>query len=212
MRSPRDDRATLVRRGLRLNYLTFAYNAVEAAVALAAGAAAESIALFGFGIDSLIELTASVAAFLRLRADLDPVARERVEARTHRVIGACFLALAAYVAYEAAAALVRREPPSESPVGIALAAVSLLVMPLLAGAKRRVALAMNSGALLSESKQTSLCAYLSAILLGGLALNAAFSWWWADPVAAFAMVPIIAREGVEGLRGRSELEDGCARS
>lgn len=203
-----EDRAALVRRGLRLNYLTFAYNAVEAVVALAAGSAAESIALFGFGIDSLIELTASAAAFLRLRADLEHEARERVEARTRRVIGACFLALAAYVAYDATATLWRHEPPRESPLGIVLAAVSLLVMPLLAAAKRKVALAMNSGALLSESKQTSLCAYLSALLLGGLVLNATLGWWWADPVAALAMVPIIAREGVEGIRGRSACDDG----
>lgn len=177
-------------------------------VALAAGAAAESVALFGFGVDSLIELTASVAAFLRLRADLDPGVRDRAEAITHRVVGACFLALAAYVAYDSIATLMRRQPPDASTVGIALAAVSLLVMPLLAVAKRRVALAMRSGALLSESKQTRLCAYLSAILLGGLVLNAALGWWWADPAAALVMVPIIAREGVEGIRGRSECEDG----
>lgn len=201
-------RAALVRRGLRLNYLTFAYNAAEALIALAAGTAAESIALLGFGVDSLIELTASVAAFLRLRADFDPESRERAEARARRLVGASFLALAAYVVYEAVVALVRREPPKESPVGIALAVLSLLVMPLLARAKRRIAAAMGSGALLSESKQTSLCAYLSAILLGGLVLNAALGWWWADPVAALAMVPIIVREGIEGIRGRSDCEDG----
>jgi divalent metal cation (Fe/Co/Zn/Cd) transporter len=105
---------------------------------------------------------------------------------------------------------VRREHPDESPVGIAIAALSLVVMPLLAGAKRRVALAMGSGALAADAQQTSLCAYLSAILLGGLALNAALGWWWADPVAALAMVPIIAKEGYDGLRGESACCDTCA--
>ena len=120
------------------------------------------------------------------------------------------LVVALFVAQDAVTALVRREHPDESPVGIAIAALSLVVMPLLARAKRRVALAMGSGALAADAQQTSLCAYLSAILLGGLALNAALGWWWAVPVAALAMVPIIAKEGFDGLRGERACCDTCA--
>ena len=185
---------------------------VEAVVSLVAGALAGSVALVGFGVDSIIEVTASGAAHWRLRADWNPARRERVERLTLRVIGATFLALAAYVACDSVAALIRRERPAESPVGIAIAALSLVVLPLLARAKRRVALAMGSSALAADAQQTSLCAYLSAILLGGLALNAALGWWWADPLAGLAMVPIIAREGVEGLRGESTCGDACCAS
>lgn len=194
-------RELLVRRGRWLTGLTLAYNSLEAIVALAAGIAAGSIALTGFGVDSLIELTASVVALRRLGADGDPARRARIEGQSHRAIGALFLALAAYVAWEATGALWYREAPSESPVGIALAIASVVIMPLLARAKRRVAVGLSSRALGAEATQTSLCAWLSAILLAGLTLDALFGWWWADPVAALAMVPIIAREGVEGVRG-----------
>ena len=205
-----ENRASLVRRGLWLNVATIAYNILEAVISLVAGFLAGSVALVGFGIDSVIEVTASVAAHWRLRADWDAARRERVEHLTLRVIGATFLALAAYVTYDSVTALVHRERPDESNAGIAIAALSLVVMPLLARAKRRVALAMGSGALAADAQQTTLCAYLSAILLGGLALNAVLGWWWADPVAALAMVPIIAREGVEGLRGESACCDACS--
>ena len=195
-------RIALVQRGLALNWLTFAYNVVEAVVALGAGIVSGSVALVGFGLDSVIEVTASGAAQWRLRADLDVARRERVERTTLRIIGWSFLALAAYVTLDSANALVRREPPERSIVGLALLALSAVVMPVLARAKRRVARAMTSRALEADAMQTSLCAYLSVIALGGVALNAALGWWWADPVAALAMVPIIAREGVEGVRAR----------
>jgi divalent metal cation (Fe/Co/Zn/Cd) transporter len=201
-------REALVRRSLRLNVATLAYNSLEGVIAIVAGLVAGSVALLGFGLDSLIELAASLTALWRLRADLDTEQRERAERISLRIIGALFLALAVYVATDAGQALLRREAPSESAVGLALATLSVIVMPLLARAKRRVALQMESGALAAEAKQTSLCAYLSAILLGGLALNALFGWWWADPVAALAMVPIIAKEGIEGLQGHSAC-DNC---
>jgi divalent metal cation (Fe/Co/Zn/Cd) transporter len=134
------------------------------------------------------------------------VRAERIALRT---IGACFLALAAYVLFDAASALWRREQPGESVLGIVIACGSLIVMPMLARAKRRVAAQLESRALTAEAKQTELCTYLSAILLAGLALNALFGWWWADPVAGLAMVPIIAWEGVEALRGRTVCAD-CA--
>ena len=202
-------RAALVRRSTQLNVATLAYNSLEGVVALVAGALAGSIALTGFGLDSVIEVAASLTALWRLRADLDADRRERVERVSLRVIGALFLALAVYVAGDAAWALYRREAPSESILGIVIAALSIIVMPLLARAKRRLALELRSGALAAESKQTSLCAYLSVILLGGLVLNATIGWWWADPIAGLAMVPIIAREGIDGFRGQSACADCC---
>ncbi len=207
---PAPGRERLVRRGLRLNYATALYNSLEGIIAIGAGVLAGSVALVGFGVDSAIELAASGAAIWRLHADLDPERRERSERHTLKLVGASFLALALYVAVDAAKALIAREAPRESPVGIALAAVSLAVMPLLARAKRRVAVAMGSAALAAESQQTLICTYLSAILLGGLLLNAAAGWWWADPVAGLAMVPLIAHEGLEALRGRDACGDHCA--
>lgn len=195
-------RTALVQRGLALNYLTIAYNVVEAVVAIAAGVVAGSVALLGFGLDSVIEVTASGAAQWRLRADLDMARRERAERTTLRIIGWSFLALAAYVVFDSVSALLRREPPERSVVGLVLLALSAIVMPVLARAKRRVARAMTSRALEADATQTSLCAYLSVIALAGVALNATLGWWWADPVAAIAMVPIIAKEGLEGVRAR----------
>ena len=202
-------RSALVQRGLALNYLTIGYNVLEAVVALGAGIVSGSVALVGFGLDSVIEVTASGAAQWRLRADIDASRRERVEHATLRIIGWSFLALAAYVVFDSANALLRREPPERSIVGLVLLALSAIVMPVLARAKRRVARAMTSRALEADAMQTSLCAYLSVIALAGVALNTALGWWWADPVAALAMVPIIAKEGVEGVRGEAHCEDDC---
>ena len=201
---PLVERAALVRRGLLLNALTMGYNVVEAIVSLIAGFVAGSVALVGFGADSLIEVSSSVAAIWRLRSDADLRRRARVEKTTLRIVGWCFIALALYVAGDSVKTLWLREVPNVSGVGMVITALSVLVMPLLARAKRRVAGALSSAALRAEAKQTSLCAYLSAITLGGLVLNAAFSWWWADPVAALCMVPIIAKEGLEAVRG-----EGC---
>jgi divalent metal cation (Fe/Co/Zn/Cd) transporter len=202
-------RAALVQRGLVLNWLTIAYNVVEAIVAIGAGLVAGSVALLGFGIDSVIEVTASGAAQWRLRADVDAHRRERVERTTLRVIGWSFLALAVYVVVDSADSLLHREPPERSIVGLVLLALSAVVMPVLARAKRRVAQAMASRALEADAMQTSLCAFLSVIALAGVGLNAVFGWWWADPVAALAMVPIIAKEGVEGVRGKPHCADDC---
>jgi len=197
------DRASLVRRGRHLEYFTIAYNSLEGLIAILAGVIAGSIALVGFGFDSLIEVTSGSVLLWRLHADLNEARRERVEAISLRIVGACFVILAIYVTYDSAISLIRREAPGESLVGIVLAAVSLIVMPLLVRAKRKVARGIKSGALLADSKQTELCTYLSAILLGGLLLNALLGWWWADPVAALVMVPIIVKEGIEALRGET---------
>jgi divalent metal cation (Fe/Co/Zn/Cd) transporter len=204
------EREDLVRRGQRLSWLTLGYNSMEGFIAIGAGLVAGSIALVGFGFDSAIELVASAAALWRLNADVNPVQRERVELLTLRIVGVLFLALALYVTLDAANALFTREVPEASTVGIVLAAASLVVMPLLARAKRKVAIALGSRALRAESQQTQLCTYLSAILLGGLTLNAFFGWWWADPAAALVMVPIIGREGLQALRGHDRCVDDCA--
>jgi divalent metal cation (Fe/Co/Zn/Cd) transporter len=198
------ERGALIRRGLLLNYATIGYNTVEAVVSLIAGLLAGSVALLGFGIDSVIEVTASGAAQWRLRSDAEPELRERVERISLRLIGACFLGLAVYVGVDAGKALWLRDRPSRTIVGVVILALSVFVMPLLARAKHEVADKMQSGALRAEAKQTSLCAYLSIIALAGVALNAAFGWWWADPVAALAMVPIIVTEGIAGVRAKSD--------
>ena len=195
-----DTRVALVRRGLWLNYATLSYNIVEGGVSILVGLLAGSVALVGFGFDSVIEVVASVAAQWRLRADLASEQRERVEQTSHRVVGWCFLALGAYVAYESVESLWTRSRPDRTLIGIAVLAASAVVMPLLARAKRRVAHALESRSLGSEAAQTSLCAYLSIIALAGLALNALFGWWWADPLAALVIVYYGLHEGRAALR------------
>ena len=199
------ERTALVRRGLWLNYFGIGYNSLEGLLAVVTGVFAGSVALVGFGVDSIIEVSASIAAQWRLRADFDPERREKVERITLRIIGVSFLALAVYVAYDSATSLWHREAPDKSKFGIGLAIFSLIVMPLLVRAKRKIAVGLRSGSLHADANQTMLCTYLSAILLGGLLLNALLGWWWADPVAALIMVPIIAKEGIEGVRA----EDPC---
>jgi divalent metal cation (Fe/Co/Zn/Cd) transporter len=202
-------RETLINRGLVLNYATLGYNSLEGLIAIAAGVTAGSIALVGFGLDSVIEVSASLAALWRLYRETDERYRARAEQATLRIVGALFLVLATYVTVDATSALYTRTAPDESIVGIVLASLSLAVMPLLAREKRRVALALGSSALVAEARQTLFCTYLSAILLGGLLLNATVGWWWADPVAALMMVPIITREGLQGIRGHSPCSDCC---
>lgn len=187
-----------VKKGRRLEYFTLGWNLIEAGVAVGAGAVAGSIALIGFGVDSLIESLSGGILLWRLQLH---EADEQRELMAAKLVGVSFFVLAAYVAFDAAKTLVMREEPHVSAVGIVLACASLAVMPLLARAKRRVAASLESRSLEADSRQTDLCAYLSAILLGGLALNALFGWWWADPIAGLIMVPIIAHEGIETLRG-----------
>ncbi|MDQ3667398.1 MAG: cation transporter [Acidobacteriota bacterium] len=207
--TPELKREAALRRGRYLEYFTIGYNSLEGLIAVVAGLVANSIALVGFGFDSLIEVTSGTVLLWRLNADVDEARRERVEAISLRIVGACFVLLAVYVSYDSVKSLIRREAPEESLIGIVLAAVSLIIMPLLVRAKRRVARAINSGALMADSKQTELCTYLSAILLAGLLLNVLVGWWWADPVAALIMVPIIVKEGIEALRGETCCDDAC---
>ena len=195
-------RQLTVRRGILLSYATIGYNTLEAIGSLVAGMLAGSVALIGFGIDSVIEVIASIAAQLRLRADADLLRRSGAEGRTLRIVGWCFIGLAAYVTIDSVKSLYLREEPERSWFGVIILVLSVIVMPALAWGKRQVANELRSAALKAEAKQTSLCAYLSVIALGGVGLNALVGWWWADPAAALCMVPIIAKEGIEALQAR----------
>jgi len=197
------ERQAVVRRGLRLEYMTLGYNVIEAVVSITAGVLAGSIALVGFGVDAVIESISGAVMLWRLRVD-EHHRREEFERRALRLIGYSFFVLAAYIGYEAAEKLWRQEAPERSIPGIVLACCSLAIMPVLSRRKRAVSRELGSGAMAADAKQTMLCSYLSAILLGGLLLNATLGWWWADPAAGLVMTPIIAREGWLALRG-----DGC---
>jgi divalent metal cation (Fe/Co/Zn/Cd) transporter len=194
-----------VRRGIALEYLTIGWSFLECLVAVTAGFIAGSVSLVGFGVDSAIESVSGSVLLWRLHAEQRGRRVETIERIALKMVGGAFFLLAAYVAYDSAGTLIQRKKPERSFIGIALAIVSLIVMPLLARAKRKTAASLNSAALHADSRQTSLCAYLSAILVGGLALNATLGWWWADPVAAMLMVLIIANEGMEALKGK-----GCS--
>ncbi len=200
-------RSAAVRRGQGLTWATIGYNGLEGVLSVGVGLFAGSIALVGFGLDSFIELTASAAALWRLHRDADADQRERAERAALRVIGWSFLALAAYISIDAIHSLLMRDPPRASGIGIAIAVASLAIMPLLARAKRGVAKRLGSSALEAEARQTDICMYLSGLLLIGLALNALFGWWWADPVCALLMVPLIVWEGREALRGHDVCHD-----
>ncbi len=188
-------RESIAKRGIRLEYFTIAWNSLEGLVAVVFGGIAGSISLVGFGIDSFIEVTSGATLLWRMSVDADEYRRERSERLSIRIVGACFIALAIYVAYEAVSDLIGRKAPAHSISGIILACVSLVVMPILSRKKKKVARELVSAAMRADAKQ------MSSILLAGLLLNTALGWWWADPVAALMMVPIIAKEGVEGLRG-----------
>jgi divalent metal cation (Fe/Co/Zn/Cd) transporter len=196
------DRSQLIRRGRVLEYFTVGYNSLEGLISIIAGLIAGSVSLVAFGLDSVIEVTSGAMLLWRFYQDRNENRREAVEQIALRAVGWSFIALAAYITCDSGLTLVRQEVPRRSILGIALAATSLVVMPLLARAKRRVAEGISSAAMKADSRQTDFCTYLSAILLGGLLLNALLGWWWADPVAGLVMVPIIVREGIDAIRGR----------
>lgn len=203
-----DLRPVLLRKAIRLEWFTVGWNVLEGVVAIAAGLAAGSVALVGFGVDSAVETTSGVILLWRLSAEahgsLDEEAVERVEHRAERLVGTAFLLLAAYVAFEAIRSLVTGAAPDASPIGISLTAISIAVMLWLAGQKRRTGDALASRALVADSKQTYACWYLSVTTLVGLGLNAALGWWWADPVAGLVIVVFLLREALEALRGEDD--------
>ena len=208
MTSVADLRPLNLRRGLRLEYLTVGWNIVEGIIAVGAGFMAGSIALIGFGVDSFVETISGAVLIWRLSAEargkLDEDEVERVEHRAERFVGVAFLLLAAYVAFEAIRSLVGGEAPDASPVGIGLTALSIVVMLWLAREKRRTGEALGSRALIADAQQTYACWYLSVVTLAGLALNAVFGLWWADPVAALGIGVLLVREGLEAIRGEDD--------
>lgn len=198
------DTSQLRRRARLLVWATIVWNAVEAVVAIGAGAAASSSALISFGLDSTVEVSAALVALWYLRGEDD----ER-GGLAGRLIGLTFWALAAWVTFDAVTDLVNGDRPDASTVGIVLTAVSVVVMPTLALAKRRTGAALGSSTLVAESNETMVCAYLSVAVLIGLLANSIAGWWWADPIAALVVAAIAAREGLEAWRGELLEEGGC---
>lgn len=197
-------RVELLRRGIVLEGVTVGYNAIEGIVAIVAGLAAGSVALTGFGLDSVLEVTSGVLLWWRLRAELGSAPLgPTVERRAARGAGFLLLALALYIVAESVRDLWTGQHPETSSIGIVLTSLSLIVMPLLARAKLKTAEKLESRALRADAHETIVCAWLSATTLVGLGLNAVLGWWWADPVAALAMLPLIVREGIEAWREMS---------
>jgi len=190
-------RAALARRIRLLVAATISYNVIEAAVALTEGTRVSSTALVGFGLDSLIEVSSAAAIAWQFAAP-DPETREKAALR---FVAVSFFALAIYITVDSVLALVGVKEAEHSPIGIALAAVSLVVMPVLSLAQRRTGRELGSRSAVADSKQTLLCTYLSAVLLAGLLLNSLFGWSWADPIAALVIAGVAVREGREAWRG-----------
>ena len=204
-------REELHRRGLRLEWFTVAWNVIEGVVAIGAGVISGSVSLIGFGADSFIEVISAVALLWRMRkAGPYASAEERgnAERRALYLVAATFFLLAAYITYEAVGALLSREGPENSTVGLVLSVVSLLVMPALAYGKQRTGRELGSEALNADAVETWVCSYLSLALLAGVGLYAAFGWWWADPAGALAMLPVILWQGWETLGEAREEGEG----
>ena len=205
MGSAEGDRAKLLRRGLHLEMLSIAWDVIEGAVATTAGILSGSTTLMGFGLESVIEVTAAGTLFWRLRKELHGEAPpEAVERRALRIVSIAFFVLAVYVGYEATAKLVQGKGPETSALGMGMAAAALVVMPFLAIAKRRTGRQLGSDALVADSRETIASTYLSFTVLLGLGLNAAFSWWWSDSVAALAMLPYLVWSGVRAWKDANE--------
>jgi divalent metal cation (Fe/Co/Zn/Cd) transporter len=197
-------RASLLRRGLRLEYLTVGWNLLEGVVAVAAALAAGSVALLGFGIDSFVESASGSVLIWRLLAerravDHEPI--ERLEQRAERLVGVSLFLLAAYITVDAGLALWNQERPEASPAGIAITTLSIGMMWWLARAKRRTGVALGSRSLEADAAQTTACWWLSLVVLGGIGVNAVAGWWWADPVAALGVAVVLVGEGREAWRG-----------
>jgi divalent metal cation (Fe/Co/Zn/Cd) transporter len=199
--APAPDRDRLVSRARMLAWAGIAWHVAEAAIAIGAGVAAGSVALIGFGADSLIETVAGLIVVWRFAAAR--LNSEAAELRAQRLIAASFILLAGYVGIEATRSLIEGDHPSASWVGLGLAAVTLVAMPLLAGGKSRVGNELHSSATVSESRQTMICAYLSAGLLVGLSANAILGWWWADPLTALGIAGVALYEARESWRGNA---------
>jgi len=194
------DRTRLVRRAQWLAGASVAYNVLEAVVAVASGLVAGSVALVGFGLDSVVEVSSGLIVLWQFRHRM-PETRERTALR---LMALAFFALGAYITVESVHSLVVGGTPESSPVGIALAIASLVVMPVLSWAQRRTGRALGSATVVADSTQTLLCTYLSAVLLIGLVLTATLGWGWADPIAGLVIAAVAVKEGIEAWRG-----EGC---
>jgi divalent metal cation (Fe/Co/Zn/Cd) transporter len=206
LRTGTTPRPRLLRRGILLEAATVGWNVVEGVIAVSAGVLASSVALIGFGLDSFVETTSGAVVWWRLRAELvghlDDERAEALEHRAGRIAGALLLGLAVYIVIDAGRRLLGLGAEArESRLGVILTAISLVVMPVLGWVKLRTAAALRSGALRADAYETIACSWLSLTTLVGLLLNAALGWWWADPLAALAVVPLVVREGLEGWRG-----------
>lgn len=211
-----EERRRLGRRAQLLAGASVSYNAVEAVIAISAGAAAGSGALVGFGLDSIVEVSSGLIILWQFRHKV-PESRERAALR---LIALSFFALAAYITVDSGLELIAGHRPETSAVGIALAALSLAIMPALSIAQRRTGRALSSSTVVADGTQTLLCTYLSAALLAGLLLNAVWGWWWADPIVAMAIAAVAVREGMQAWRGdnccapvpglSSGAEDSCS--
>jgi divalent metal cation (Fe/Co/Zn/Cd) transporter len=207
-------RRVLHRRAVWLEYFTVAWNVIEGVVAIGAGLLAGSVALVGFGVDSSVEVISAVGLLWRLRKagpDASVAEESAAERRALSVVAATFFLLAAYITVEASTALLGREAPDRSAVGLVLSVLSLVIMPALAWWKQRTGHQMGSRALVADSVETWVCSYLSLALLAGVGLYALFGWWWADPVGALAMLPVILWQGWETLGEAREHEDEDSR-
>ena len=204
------DRPAAVRRATLLNRVTLGYNALESVIALSAGIVAGSVSLIGFGLDSVIEVSAAGILAWRLAAERRAGCTQGTDRAATRAIAVSFAALAIYVGVDASRRLVEGEAPDTSLIGIALTSLSLLLMPFLARAKRRVAPALGSRAQVAEANQTRLCAYMSAVVLAGLLTHLWFGWWWADPVAALGIAALAAVEATRTWRADSLADTCCA--
>ncbi|MDA2935186.1 cation transporter [Acidobacteria bacterium AH-259-D05] len=199
---PRPDRAAVVQHAIGLEYFTIAYNILEGVVSVVLGGIAGSIALIGFGLDSFVETFSGLVVLWRFRSEAQGQGEQTaLESRALRYVGWSFFLLSTYIVVESIRKLWLQEQPDPSPLGILLALLSLIIMPVLARKKYRTAKALDSAAMVGDSKQTLACSLLSVALLLGLGLNAAFNWWWADPIAGLGMVPWLLKEGREALRG-----------
>lgn len=200
-------RPAALKRALHLEYLTVGWNIVEGVIAVTAAMLAGSVALLGFGIDSFVESSSGAVMIWRLRAErsgrVSEEKLESVEQRARHLVAVSLLLLAAWIAFDAAQTLLRGEHPDFSPVGVALTGVSLVVMLWLAHAKRRVARDLGSRAMEADAFQTTACWWLSLATLVGIVLNGALDWWWADPIAGFAIAVLVAKEAREAWKGES---------
>jgi len=196
----------LYKKGLRLEYFTVGYNILEAAAALLLGGIASSIALVGFGLDSIVESLSGGVLIWRLTkgTTLEKEEEEKIERRAQKYVSVTFFILGTYVSVQSVLTLVQNEPPKESPGGIILAMLSLLIMPILAKAKIKVGKQINSRALIADAKETFACAFLSVALLLGLAANYFWGFWQADPLAGFVIVYYLLKEGKENWEGECE--------